>query len=147
MTVIDVPDHIAPTLERFVSRLVELGLDTLTFGEYAADGLRWADTEAKSLAKNGQQDPSPVSQVDKVKVLLKVTGEAFMGPSGLEVSDRVLNWMLNAFARQERWTVEQAAEVLDSKPDGDRFWYFMQLLDDEALAAFAQILEREWKKR
>jgi hypothetical protein len=147
MTPIEVPDHIAPSLERFVSRLVELGLDTLTFGEYTADGLRWVDTERKSLAKNGQQDPSPVSQVDQAKVLLKITGEAFMGPSGLEVSDRVLSWMLHAFARQEKMTVEEAAAILDSKPDGDRFWYFMQLLDDAAIAAFAQVLEREWKKR
>jgi hypothetical protein len=144
---IDVPDHIAPSLERFVTRLVELGLDTLTFGEYTADGLRWVDTERKSLAKNGHQDPSPVSQVDQVKVLLKITGEAFMGPSGLEVSDRVLSWMLHAFARQEKMTVDEAAVILDSKPDGDRFWYFMQLLDDAAISAFAQVLEREWKKK
>jgi hypothetical protein len=146
MTSITVPDAIAPTIERFVRKLIEKGIDKLTFGQYANSELDYCTQELKSLAQRPAQDTSDVAVTDRVRALLKLTGEAFVSPSGLEVSSRVLAWMLNAYAKQEGMTVSEAQAILDCTPEGDRFWMFMQLLDDAALNALVQILERELKK-
>lgn len=143
MTSITVPDAIAPTLQKFVDKFVAHGLDKLTFGQWADQGLQWADQERKSLALRPPQDTSEVAVTDRVRALLKITGEAFASPSGLEVSERVLGWMLNAFAKQEGIELSEAQEILDSKLDGDRFWWFIQFLEDAPLNALAQILEKE----
>jgi uncharacterized protein YqfB (UPF0267 family) len=143
MTAIQVPDHIAPSIQRFVSALIDRGIDKLTFGQYANSELDYCAQELKSLAQRPHQDASEVVVTDRVRVLLQATGEAFLSPSGLEVSERVLEWMLNAFAKQEGTSLDEAQEILDSKPDGDRFWWFMQFLEDAPLNALAQILEKE----
>jgi hypothetical protein len=146
MTTITVPDAIAPSIERFVKAVVEKGIDKLTFGQYANSELEYVTQELKTLVQRPLKDTSGVAVVDRLRILLKLTGEAFVGPSGLEVSSRVLSWCLNALAKQEGMTTDEARVILDSKPDGDRFWWFMQLLDDAALNALVQILEKERKK-
>lgn len=145
MTTITVPDAIAPSIQKFINAIVERGIDKLTFGQYANSELQFVTTELKSLAQQPHRDTSNVSLMDRVKIELQRAGEAFISPSGLEVSSRVLTWCLNAFAKQEGMGLDEAQAVFDSKPDGDRFWWFMQLLNDPALEALIQVLEKERK--
>lgn len=145
-TTITVPDEIAPSIQRFVQAIVEKGIDKLSFGQYANSELEFITTELKSLAQQPHRDTSEVSVVDRVKIELQRSGEAFVSPSGLEVSSRVLAWCLSALAKQEGVPLSEAQVVFDSKPDGDQFWWFMQLLDDAALNALVQILEKERKR-
>jgi hypothetical protein len=147
MISIDVPDSMAPAIERLVDKLIKFGLDKLTWGEYLDKGEIYAKREIASLSSRPGSDNSDIALTDKLRVVLQLSGEAFLSPSGLEVSDRVLSWCLNALAKQGGMTHEEAQKCLDSYSDGDRFWSFMQLLDDPALSALIQILERESKSR
>jgi hypothetical protein len=146
MTTITVPDAIAGSIERFVHKLIEKGIDKLTFGQYALSELDYCAQELKSLAQRPVQEASDIAVTDRVRTLLKLTGEGFVSPSGLEVSSRVLNWMLNAFAKQEGITLAEAQIWLDLTEEEDRYWKFMQYLDNCALNALEQILEKELKK-
>jgi hypothetical protein len=146
MTSITVPDDMTTAVEQFVAVLQKTKLHTRKVGDWLSDGLTWIELEQKSIAQRPAQDVSDIAVTDRVRTLLKLTGEAFVSPSGLEVSSRVLTWMLNAYAKQELMTVSEAQAILDCTPEGDRFWKFMQLLDDAALNALVQILERELKR-
>jgi hypothetical protein len=146
MTTITVPDDMAIAVERFIAVLKKTNMHKRTMGSWLKEELLWVEQEQRSLAERSLKDPSGATVTVKLRILLELTGEAFIGPSGLEVSSRVLSWCLNALAKQEGMTTDEARVILDSKPDGDRFWWFMQLLDDAALNALVQILEKERKK-
>jgi hypothetical protein len=138
-----VPDAMAESVEQFVLFLGRTNAHTRKLGEIFDKELSWVEQEKKSLASQSVDPLSEFSLTDKVRVLLQATGEAFQSPEGLEVSSRVQTWMLSALARQEGISVSEAQLILESKTDGDRFWFFMQLLDDPALNALIKILEDE----
>lgn len=146
MSTITIPDDMDQPVQRFVELLQKTNLHKRTWGGWLDEGLAWVQQERKSLVLRPPADTSEVSIMDRLRVALELSGEAFRGPSGLEVSTRVLRWCLTAYARQECIPLSEAVVILDSKPDGDRFWWFMQMLEDPALNALIQILEREWKK-
>ena len=106
---------------------------------------RWCDRQLNWISLEREKyDNAPLTPSEEVGIWLIRTGEGFMGPKGMEVSDRVINWCYTALGHQEG--PENAARIA-SRFNDPLFWWFCQHLSDEALTVLINTLKKEFAKQ
>ena len=129
-----------PSVQRFISWLERTGVHEQTLKVWFDKQIVWASTEAKKYDPPTQKES--VSPRQRLHAALIASGEGFMSPDGMQVSEDCFHWAHKAFERSKG--VQGATENLAKVENKDVWFHITERLPDSALNSLSAKLERKY---